>query len=192
MARKLWSQLSDSTKKRYKRVGITPQSYNAGKVDPELKRIAQGKSSFTIARAKQQGMRIPGFQSMGIADKRRLADAYRNGLVAPRNPLTGKRNALGLPETERVYTPFKNDTRHPVEVRINPETGFEEYYRTTYSAAGNPVSQRLDSYGRPMRNVPTMESEMDFMDILYDMGIDMESSDLWNDERRSALEASSG
>lgn len=193
MARKqpLWSTLSKRTKERYKRLGVTPQAYNSGKLDPELKRIVHGKSSVEILRAKQQGLGkiVPGFDRLGIADKKRLADAYREGLVKPRNPLTGRRNAFGLPETERVYTPRLHDRRHPVEVRIDPETGFETYWGI------NPTSgkhEQLNSFGHPMRSTDTMNAEMDWADILEDLGLDIPNSDMYPDERRSALEASSG
>lgn len=187
--KKKWSKLTPRYKDKLSRLGVSPNTYNAGKVDSEVLKIAQGKSSLSILRAKQQGLSkiIPDFDKLDRADRARLSQAYSEGLISRREPLTGNRNRFGLPETERVYTPFRNDNRHPVEVEIGPD-GAEHYFRT----GADGKRRELTSYGHPMRSPGAMGSEMDFQDILDELGIELSEADRWTDERRSALEASSG
>jgi hypothetical protein len=43
--RKLWSQLSESTRKRYAKAGVIARQYNSGNIQPEQKAKAQGRKA---------------------------------------------------------------------------------------------------------------------------------------------------
>jgi hypothetical protein len=85
--KKLWSQLADSTKKRYKRAGVTAAMYNSPKKRKEnvdLFRTAMGHApmSYTAQRAKQLGIDevIPKFYSLPRKQQDYLADTWSGEL----------------------------------------------------------------------------------------------------------------
>lgn len=161
MAKKKWSDLAESTKKRYTRAGITPQKYNSGNITPERKQEIYGKrkTSWQMEIAKQkglsQGMRI--FDELSFKQKAALADAYLKGVVARRKPFdsSGKLERL--------------DTR--------------EIIQRNGQAIPNP------RYGKPLRSIESVEYEQDFEDLLAEM--DWESFEWNDDVREQLEASSS-
>ena len=194
--RKLWSQLADSTKKRYKRNGVTPQQYNAGKIAPDVRAKIYGKQpvSWAMRRANQNGLdsilKRAGidreFKRLPKAERERIVDTYNAGLVGGRgNPFQPNGQ---LQRLNRNY-----EWMGPDFVVVPGEDGKEFYFRREWNSAGGSKLIPIKGYGHPLRSVESLTSEQDFLNIIEDqLGTILDESDLWNDERRSALEASSG
>lgn len=191
--RKLWSQLADSTKKRYKRNGVTPQQYNAGKIAPDVRAKIYGKQpvSWAMRRAEQTGLKTilkragidRDFARLPKAERERIADLYTAGLVKGRgNPFKpgGGFEKLTLPyERERI-----------VAVPGKDKDGNDREYYFRYGDRGQLIP--ILGYGHPTRSEGSLLSEQDFINAIEDqLGTVLDEADLWNDERRSALEASS-
>ena len=91
MAKRLWSTLSTGTKARYKRYGVSPQQYNAGKISPEFRKTitGHGGESFAVQRAKQAGLEqiVPGFSTRSKREKEKAAEAYLLGNTHKNRPL---------------------------------------------------------------------------------------------------------
>lgn len=126
MAKKrLWSSLAESTKKRYKRKGITPAMYNNPKRRAEnvdLFRTAQGRApkSYAVQRAESFGLShmVRDFDKLSPKVQRQLADAYNQGPM--------KRNAP-IRDTGRggfEFAPVVNDpeSHHYGEARAFDDT----------------------------------------------------------------------
>lgn len=85
--KKLWSQLADSTKKRYRRHGVTPAIYNSPvkrKENAALLQTAMGKApkSYAQQRAESLGLKelVPHWNTLPRAEQRKATDLYLQGL----------------------------------------------------------------------------------------------------------------
>lgn len=112
-AKRLWSTLAPSTKAKYKRYGVTPQRYNAGKISREFRKtiMGHGAESFAVQRAKQAGLDqiIPDFGSLPKRDRERMADIYLKGRTERIRPMTvGPRNTFELEALDANGRPLLN------------------------------------------------------------------------------------
>lgn len=111
--RRLWSTLAESTKKRYRRYGVTPQQYNAGKISTEFRKTIRGHGgeSFAVQRAKQAGLDrvVAGFDQMPKRQKERMAELWLKGRATRNRPLLpGENNTFELEELGREGKPLLN------------------------------------------------------------------------------------
>jgi hypothetical protein len=95
MARKKWSELAESTKKKYRRNNISPQQYNSPKFRREnaeaLRNAARGRApkSYAVQRAESFGlnMMVRDFDKLSTKVQRQLADAYMQGPMKVNAPI---------------------------------------------------------------------------------------------------------
>jgi hypothetical protein len=92
MAKRLWSSLAPSTKARYKRYGVSPQQYNAGKISAGFRQTIMGKGgdSFAVQRAKQAALDkvVPDFNKLPKKQREQMADLWLKGRTEPIRPIT--------------------------------------------------------------------------------------------------------
>lgn len=140
MASKKWSQLSDSTKRRYKRHGVTPQQYNAGKLTPERKQEIYGKrkTSWAIDIAKQRGLESQfknnpeAFDKLTVAQKGKLADEFNKGYVSPLSPIEDDGTLTPVDTKRFLDTNNRFPNKHygmplRTEAQFNAVMDFEEF-----------------------------------------------------------------
>ena len=203
--RKLWSQLADSTKKKYKRKGITPQQYNAGKVTREQRDSIYGRNRYwmSFAIAKQQGLDtvlkragiLDDYKRLPVAKRRDIANKYREGLIQGRGkPMKpgGGFEKLNLPYQGTVHPESRVPNLVVVPGKDSKGNDREYYFRREYTSTGKEQLIPVLGYGHPIRTEESFLTEQDFIRAIEDqLGTVLDEADLWNDERRSALDASS-
>ena len=114
--KRLWSQLAPSTKARYKRYGVSPQQYNAGKISTAFRQTIMGKGgdSFTVERAKQAGLDkiVSDFNQLPKKQREQMADLWIKGRTQPNKPILYKGG--GAFELEQVDTSPGKHYGHPL------------------------------------------------------------------------------
>ena len=195
--RKLWSQLADSTKKRYKRNGVTPQQYNAGKIDRTVRERVYGKTqSLTTLIAREAGMETilkragiyDAYKRLPKAERKAISAQYVEGMIHGRgNPFDVNGRLRTGDELNRDYVWKGADF-----IVVPGENGKEFYFRREWDDRGHSKLIPIHSYGHPKRSAASLNTEQDFIQVIeQELGTVLDEADLWNDERRSALEASS-
>lgn len=118
--RKLWSQLAPSTKARYKRYGVSPQTYNAGKISHEFRQtiFGKGRESFEVARAKQYGLDqiVTNYSKLRKSEREAMATAFLQGHTQRTRPIEyGSRGEFKIAE-RNLDQYLRDEDNNPIMV----------------------------------------------------------------------------
>lgn len=151
MAKRLWSSLAPSTKARYKRYGVTPQQYNAGKISAGFRQTIMGKGgdSFAVQRAKQAGLDkiVAEFDRLPKKQREQMSDLWLKGRTAKNKPLIyGDRGAFTVEQVDTEFMRGEKPNQH---------------------------------YGHPLMNTDIIDAQMTLDDWFHKIGHDEMTDEDW-------------